>query len=117
MTNFQDKVKEIKQKVGKTSIYIARLPEKAKTRFKKLADEEFSGDYGFTLLWLMDFREGLLGSPNQQLADKIEVLADEIKKMKQRYEVSDTDSVIKSLDGKRIGGKQNEQTEYVIGQT
>ena len=39
---------------NKDAIFIKRVPEKTILKFKKLANEEFCGDYGFTLKWLID---------------------------------------------------------------
>ncbi len=36
------------------SLHIARIPDKTKEAFIALAEEEFCGDYGMTLKWLMD---------------------------------------------------------------
>ncbi len=62
----------------KRTIWINRLPPKSKQEFLKLADDEFEGDWGMTLKWLLDFRKGLLSNPNEQLAGRIDVLADKI---------------------------------------
>ena len=35
-------------------LHIARIPDKTKEAFKTLAEEEFCGDYGMTLKWLID---------------------------------------------------------------
>ncbi len=39
---------------NRKSLHIARIPDKTKEAFKALAEEEFCGDYGMTLKWLMD---------------------------------------------------------------
>ncbi len=62
----------------KRTIWINRIPVKSKEEFLKLADEEFEGDWGMTLKWLIDFRKGLLSNPNEQLAGRIDILADKI---------------------------------------
>lgn len=82
MTDGLSKIDEIRKKVSRTSLYIARIPEKTKTEFMKLCNEEFEKDYGFGLKWLMDFRSGLLSNPNQILSDRIDVLTEEISKLK-----------------------------------
>jgi hypothetical protein len=60
------------------------------------------------LKWLLDFRKGLLSNPNEILNDKIEVLAEEVKKLQGQKE---KDSGIKTVSGKRIGVDENEQTK------
>ncbi len=39
---------------NRKSLHIARIPDKTKKAFMALAEEEFCGDYGMTLKWLMD---------------------------------------------------------------
>ena len=39
---------------NRKSLHIARIPDKTKEAFKALAEEEFCGDYGMTLKWLID---------------------------------------------------------------
>ncbi len=116
MTTFQEQVKIIKEKVGRTSLYISRIPEKSKTEFKELAREEFEGDYGFTLKHLLDFYKGIIQNPNQILSDKIDVLAEEIKSLQENSLKKEKDSGIKSVSGERIGGMKNEQTSSPSGQ-
>ena len=39
---------------NRKSLHIARIPDKTKEAFMALAEEEFCGDYGMTLKWLID---------------------------------------------------------------
>ena len=39
---------------NRKSLHIARIPDKTKEAFTALAEEEFCGDYGMTLKWLID---------------------------------------------------------------
>ena len=39
---------------NRKSLHIARIPDKTKKAFMALAEEEFCGDYGMTLKWIMD---------------------------------------------------------------
>ncbi len=39
---------------NRKSLHIARIPDKTKKAFIALADEDFCGDYGMTLKWLID---------------------------------------------------------------
>ena len=101
MSEFKDKVEEIKKKVSRTSLYIGRIPEKTKTEFIKLADAEFEKDYGMCVKWLMDFRNGLLENPNSVLSDRIDVLAEEINQLKGMVETKpEKKTKRKMLDGK-----------------
>ena len=60
--------------------------EEEKTRFLKLAKEEFKNQYNMTLKWLLDFRDGILSHPNQQLSDRIDLLAEEVAQLKSALE-------------------------------
>ena len=120
---FQEKIKEIMEKVrvNSTSLHISRIPKEAKDRLVVLANKEFAGDYGMVILWLLDFRDGLLASPNQQLAERIDFLAEEINKINQRLnaqEVKQESEGIRMLSGrvlKRRGGIENEQISIPTG--
>ncbi len=106
MTEFQDKVKEIKEKVSRTSLYIGRIPEKAKTELIGLANAEFEKDYGMTIKWLLDFRKGLLENPNSVLSDRIDILADEINKLKEMVEKKPDEKEKKMLSGRVLKGRK-----------
>ncbi len=54
MSEFQDKVDNIKKKVSRTSLYIGRIPEKTKTRFIEVANTEFVEDYGLCLKYCLE---------------------------------------------------------------
>ena len=101
-----DKIEEIKRKVTGNSLYISRVPVKTKEEFIKLANEEFEGDYGMVVKWLMDFRSGLLSAPNQSLLEQIEVLTEEIEKLKQKPEQKTEKKVIRSVSGRVIATKE-----------
>jgi len=49
LTNLYGKLKE-----NQEGLRIARIPKQAKEAFVKFAEEEFCGDYGMALKWLMD---------------------------------------------------------------
>ncbi len=54
---------------NRKSLHIARIPDKAKEAFKALAEEEFCGDYGMTLKWLID---DILSQDTKMIIAKIE---------------------------------------------
>ena len=94
---------KLKEKVSKTSLYIGRIPEKTKTRFLEVANAEFEGDYGMYVKWLQDFRDGILESPNSVLSDRIDVLAEEINRLKQMVETKpEKKEKRKMLSGREI---------------
>ncbi len=118
MTNsqeFQNKVKAIKEKVGKTSIYIGRIPEKYKTEFKEIAREEFAEDYGLCLRELIRTWKGIFIDPNQELKIEIELLRKEYEEFKEHVlrtaqEKEQPDKGIRMLNGKSLK-RRNEHVE------
>ena len=99
----QEKIESIKKKVSRTSIYIGRVPEKTKTEFIELSNKEFEKDYGMCLKWLMDFRNGLLESPNSVLSDSIDVLVEEVNRLKGMVETKpEKEKKRKMLSGREI---------------
>ena len=84
MSDFQDNITEIRKKVHQTSIYNStNLRKEDKTRFMQFANSQFKGDYGLSLRWLLDLSEGYFTKPDDVLLARIDVLADEIKKIKE----------------------------------
>ncbi len=109
MENIQDKILKIKEKVGRTSLHISRIPGETKTRFMKLCKEEFEDDYGMGIKWLMDFRDGILSSPNVELSNKIDILAEEIASLKNNVVVPEEQPKkrkIRSVSGRTIAEKE-----------
>jgi len=103
---YLEKIEEIQQKISRTTIHISRVPEKTKTRFVEIANNEFEGDYGFCLKQLLDFRDGLLTTPNQMILDRIEILEEKINNLK----IEDEPKTKKMVGGRilRIGGGKDE---------
>ena len=84
MSEFKNKVNEIKKRVHRTTLYIStNLREEDKTRFMEFANSQFKGDYGLSLRWLLDLSEGFFMKPDEVLKDRIDLLADEIAKINQ----------------------------------
>ena len=95
---------------NRRSLHIARIPDKTKEAFMALAEEEFCGDYGMTLKWLMD---DILGQDTKVIIATLEEQEMRIKALesatKTSEEVPNEDS-IKMLDGKKKvvrGSKKN----------
>ena len=99
----EEKTEEVKQKSNNRSLYIGRLPPNVRNEFLDLANsEEFLGDYGFCLKWLIDFRNGLLSNPNQMLLERIDLLAQEIELLKSNSQKAPEKKTIMSLAGTKI---------------
>lgn len=109
---FDERVKEIKKKTHQTSIHISRIPKQTKTEFMELAEKEFLGDYGFLIKELMEFRKGILTTPNVELEAKIDLLAEEINKIKIQIQtpVVEEEKGITMVSGKKLKRRnENEQ--------
>src|SRR3990167_1705990 len=78
----QEKFEGIRKRATEYGLMISRIPPQARNRFKELAKGEFEGDYGMTLKWLLDFRDGILIDPNEKLTQQVEALADEFAELK-----------------------------------
>ena len=102
MPGLNPKIEEIKKQVHQTSIHISRIPKNTKTEFMRLAEEEFENDFGMCLKWLLDFRKGLLSDPNQILSDRIDLLAEEVSKMKEVVAKPPPEKKRKMISGKEI---------------
>ena len=84
-TQIQEKFEAIRKRATEYGLVISRIPPQARNRFKELAKDEFEGDYGMTLKWLLDFRDGILIDPNEKLTQQVEVLVDEIAELKGQF--------------------------------
>ena len=98
----QEKLDEIKKKVTQNNLYINRVPKKTKISFQELANEEFEGDYGFTLKFLLDFYSGLISSPNRMLMEQVESMSKEIESLRSVPQEEPKKKVITSLSGRVI---------------
>jgi len=96
----EDKVLEIKKRVSDNFIHISRIPKKAKIRFQELSKEEFEGDYGMTVKWLLDFRDGLLTTPNKELLEQVAFLSQRVEELSVPQGIEKKE--IKGLSGKTI---------------
>ena len=91
-------------------LVINRVPKLTKNRFIEVAKEQFCGDYGMTLKWLVD---GLLPETDERVNDLLVIAQDHEDRLKE-LEVKPVEEpekkAVKMLDGskKRIGGIENE---------
>lgn len=89
------------------ALRISRVPPRTKQEFKALAEDEFCGDYGMALKWLVD---GLLTQDMSAVVMKLTELEERITQLEmQKNETLATPEpkFRKMLDGtKRIGGKE-----------
>jgi len=111
----EDSITKLKQKIqeNKRSLNIARLPQKTKEEFMKLANEEFCGDYGMALREILNcyFEHHSMKSVFFQNIDmKLDSILESISQPEQKEEEPDAKE-IKMVSGKRIevkGGKNKD---------
>jgi len=96
------------ERFTQNGLFISRIPLKTKEEFKCFANEDFAGDYGFCLKFLLDFHQGLLTTSNQVLIDQIEMLAQEIDSIKSSLVKKEEPKKkqIKSVSGRVISEKE-----------
>ena len=83
--------------------------EEEKTRFMKLAKEEFKNQYNMTLKWLLDFRDGILSDPNQQLSDRIDLIAEKQAQLESALEKAEPEEEYdRAASGRKIKRRKNE---------
>ena len=87
-----------------SSLHISGIPDKTKLRFQEIANDKFAGDYGMTLLWLVDFSDGILSSPNEALAERIDLLVNEINGIEYRVTALEVKPIEKKTI-RTVGGK------------
>jgi len=103
--DFDKKVEKIKEIVGTKSLFIGRIPKKTKDFFVNLSKEEFDDDYGFSLKKLCDVYQGFYPSGNEEIENKINILAIELAEIKQKMEETPKKG-IKTISGRVIGRKE-----------
>lgn len=96
-------VKAFKERWG-NSLTISRVPPKTLEIFKKIATEEFVGDYGFTLKWFVDLAFGMMPTGNEEIYARIEMLENKIAELTKKSDVPKP-NFIKTLNGNIIKKK------------
>lgn len=84
-----------KLRENKSSLHIARIPEKTRKLFIAIADEEFCSDYGMLLKFLLD---KVVAGDTSTILKRL----DEQDKRIQELEDKKEENSIKTLSGKKI---------------
>ncbi len=96
---------------NRKSLHIARIPDKTKEAFISLAEEEFCGDYGMALKWLID---DIPSQDTRMIIAKLEEQEARLHALESAThsseEVPDED-VIKMLDGKKKVVRRSKKDE------
>ena len=94
---------------NRKSLHIARIPDKAKEAFIALAENEFCGDYGMALKWLID---DIPSSDTRMIVAKLEEHEVRLQAIESatRNEVPD-DNKRKMLDGSKKAIREVKKNE------
>jgi len=95
-----DIIKKLKE--NSESLHIARIPIKTKRAFREFSDDEFCGDYGMALKWLVD---GIPNKDMDMISNQLEILEARITKLENPVEETADTKTIKMLNGKEVKKK------------
>ncbi len=96
---------------NRRSLHIARVPEKTKEAFIKFAEEDFCGDYGMALKWLID---DIVGQDMKLIIWTIEDFEKRLQELESKTikEPEETGKPTKTmLDGKKRVGRGLKKNE------
>jgi len=105
-----DKIKE-RLKENQEALHISRIPYKTKKSFIELANQEFCGDYGFLLKYLMD---DIIGQDTRMIIAKIQEHEGRIEALENSPKSGDVetlDTYKKMLDGSVKSVREVEKNE------
>ena len=100
---FQDKIKQIQEKVKSSGIVISRVPNKTRDDFVAIADLEFAGDYGLLLKYLLE-QAIEYQSMKATFFENIDMKLNHIIENISQSEQKEQDKVIKTLSGRELKG-------------
>jgi len=84
-----------KLRENKSSLHIARIPEKTKKLFITIAEEEFCSDYGMLVKFLLD---KVIAGDNKNIVDRLNSQEKRIDALETKKE----EDSIKTLNGRRL---------------
>jgi len=84
-----------KLRENKSSLHIARIPEKTKKLFIAIADEEFCSDYGMLVKFLLD---KVVAGDNSNILEKLDAQEKRIDALETKKE----ENSIKTLSGRKL---------------
>lgn len=88
---------------NKDSLRIGRVPPKTKEAFTNLAEEEFCGDYGMTLKWLMD---DIMSQDMRVVLEKLQEFEERISVLEQTMSSGGTPDEDKGSVKKMLSGNK-----------
>jgi hypothetical protein len=106
----EKKIAEILKK-NSESLHISRIPINTKRRFKEIAEQEFSDDYGLFLKYIVDLYDGIMNLNVQVLLSEVEELKMRVVELENKSNSTPTtnsnsgEKKIKLLDGSELSLK------------
>jgi len=105
---FKKGIEGIKEKITykPPDLIINRVPKITLLRFKELGrSDEFVGDYGFLLKYLVDVHDGIINTGIEHLEEGQEILNRRLEALETKPEEKKTRTM---CDGKKMEEKKNE---------
>jgi len=96
-----EKIEELKERI-KNGFGINRVPEKTKKRFFEFSEEEFCGDRGMALKYLMDFYDGLIPTGVEHLEIAIAELEKRVADIEAKLNEEKPKPKKRRLDGTEV---------------
>lgn len=105
------RMEQIQKNLKESALGINYINPEYKKKFVELAKREYANDYGVTLKELIKIYEGYYPKGNEEIEAKIDILADELSKLRQQFDTHlesqkdnpDTpEGYIRSADGTKL---------------
>ena len=87
------------------ALIIQRIPDNSLVQFKTLSNNEFKGDYGFTLKYLLDLYYGLINTGLETIEYRLDMIEQLLEKNSKEEVVVEKKKVIKMGNGRVILGE------------
>ncbi len=100
------KVENFNQRLKETALGVNKMKPEVKKRFLEISKNDFANDHGVTIEWLVKLYDGYFPKGTEEQDAKIDLLADEIEKIKGelsslKKEPEDKGDFTLSADGSR----------------
>lgn len=97
-----EKFEQIRDKIVQTKLVISRVPKNTRERFLVIAsDDEFCGDYGMALKFLVDLYMGLVPTGLEHVEQEIQLLKTEVSQLRNSLEQKDDKKMMNGRSVKR----------------
>ncbi len=104
--SIKKKVEDFGQRLKERALGINEVPPPYKQKFLKISKEEYGNDHGVTLKELIKVYEGVFPTGHEEIETKIDLLADEIKKLNEKVDSLNKDDITPSGYGRTADGSK-----------